>query len=200
MIQNEITLGQGQHLSKFWLQKVQRTEKCTISIPFPTSPLWNSPQAVHVITTAAPSATFERKINKVLNNLTELDLGMMDATALLHAITDSKSGMKDITDITEKLKISVIFCVKPGGAGDASDAGGVGGSGGSGGTDMVAPAMTTSHLAAQKGKVYSSEQEGLFGNKKTMEKKCFDLRNLLTHYHWRLSGRDLSFEEMTAKS
>ena len=28
--------------------------------------------------------------------------------------------------------------------------------------------------------------------------QCFALRNLLSHYHWRLSGRDVAFETMTA--
>jgi hypothetical protein len=33
----------------------------------------------------------------------------------------------------------------------------------------------------------------LVGESKKLEKKCFVLRNLLSHYHWRLSGRDVSF-------
>jgi hypothetical protein len=35
----------------------------------------------------------------------------------------------------------------------------------------------------------------LVGDSKKLEKKCFDLRNLLSHYHWRLSGRDVSFSK-----
>ena len=33
-----------------------------------------------------------------------------------------------------------------------------------------------------------------------LSKKCFAIRNLLSHYHWRLSGRDVAFETMTASS
>ena len=38
----------------------------------------------------------------------------------------------------------------------------------------------------------------LVGPKAKLQKKCFALRNLLSHYHWRLSGRDVAFETMTA--
>mmetsp|Transcript_5457 Transcript_5457/g.11962 ORF Transcript_5457/g.11962 Transcript_5457/m.11962 type:complete len:196 (+) Transcript_5457:201-788(+) len=33
----------------------------------------------------------------------------------------------------------------------------------------------------------------LVGDAKKLEKKCFDLRNLLSHYYWRLSGKDVTF-------
>ena len=39
----------------------------------------------------------------------------------------------------------------------------------------------------------------LVGAKAKLQKKCFVLRNLLSHYHWRLSGRDVAFETMTAR-
>ena len=38
----------------------------------------------------------------------------------------------------------------------------------------------------------------LVGPKAKLAKKCSALRNLLSHYHWRLSGRDVAFETMTA--
>ena len=40
----------------------------------------------------------------------------------------------------------------------------------------------------------------LVGAKAKLQKKCFVLRNLLSHYHWRLSGRDVAFETMTSRS
>jgi hypothetical protein len=40
----------------------------------------------------------------------------------------------------------------------------------------------------------------LVGAKPKLAKKCFVLRNLLSHYHWRLSGRDVAFDAMTATS
>ena len=39
----------------------------------------------------------------------------------------------------------------------------------------------------------------LVGAKHKLANKCFVLRNLLSHYHWRLSGRDVAFEQMTDK-
>jgi len=39
----------------------------------------------------------------------------------------------------------------------------------------------------------------LVGAKAKLAKKCLVIRNLLSHYHWRLSGRDVSFESMVAK-
>ena len=35
----------------------------------------------------------------------------------------------------------------------------------------------------------------LVGDTKKLEKKCFPIRNLLRHYHWRLSGMDVSFQK-----
>lgn len=32
----------------------------------------------------------------------------------------------------------------------------------------------------------------LVGDAKKIEKKCFALRNMLSHYHWRLSGKDVA--------
>lgn len=39
----------------------------------------------------------------------------------------------------------------------------------------------------------------LVGQKSKLQKKCFVLRNMLSHYHWRLSGKDVSFGTMTRK-
>ena len=39
----------------------------------------------------------------------------------------------------------------------------------------------------------------LVGAKAKLQKKAFAMRNLLSHYHWRLSGRDVAFETMTEK-
>ena len=39
----------------------------------------------------------------------------------------------------------------------------------------------------------------LVGAKAKLQKKAFVLRNLLSHYHWRLAGRDVAFEAMTEK-
>ena len=52
-------------------------------------------------------------------------------------------------------------------------------------------------------KVVFCEDDGhvlLVGAKAKLEKKCFVVRNLLSHYHWRLSGRDVAFETMTART
>ena len=35
----------------------------------------------------------------------------------------------------------------------------------------------------------------LVGDAKKLEKKCFVLRNILSHYHWRLSGTNCSFSK-----
>jgi hypothetical protein len=34
----------------------------------------------------------------------------------------------------------------------------------------------------------------LVGDSRKLEKKCFPIRNMLIHYHWRLSGTDVSFQ------
>ena len=44
----------------------------------------------------------------------------------------------------------------------------------------------------------SNDHVALVGPKAKLSKKCVAMRNLLSHYHWRLSGRDVAFEEMTA--
>lgn len=32
----------------------------------------------------------------------------------------------------------------------------------------------------------------LVGDTKKIDKKCFALRNMFSHYHWRLSGKDVA--------
>ena len=39
----------------------------------------------------------------------------------------------------------------------------------------------------------------LVGAKAKLQKKAFAMRNLLSHYHWRLSGRDVAFEVMAQR-
>lgn len=39
----------------------------------------------------------------------------------------------------------------------------------------------------------------LVGDAKKLEKKCFALRNMLSHFHWRLSGTDVAFGGATSK-
>ena len=39
----------------------------------------------------------------------------------------------------------------------------------------------------------------LVGARARLQKKCFVLRNLLSHYHWRQSGKDVAFEAMVAR-
>lgn len=38
----------------------------------------------------------------------------------------------------------------------------------------------------------------LVGDEKKLEKKAFAIRNMLSHYHWRLSGTDVSFAKATS--
>mmetsp|Transcript_2731 Transcript_2731/g.4114 ORF Transcript_2731/g.4114 Transcript_2731/m.4114 type:complete len:180 (+) Transcript_2731:121-660(+) len=38
----------------------------------------------------------------------------------------------------------------------------------------------------------------LVGDAKKLEKKVFVIRNMLSHYHWRLSGTDVSFDKKTS--
>ena len=35
----------------------------------------------------------------------------------------------------------------------------------------------------------------LVGEKKKLEKKVFVIRNMLSHFHWRLSGSDIAFQD-----
>lgn len=38
----------------------------------------------------------------------------------------------------------------------------------------------------------------IVGDQKKLEKKVFCLRNMISHYHWRLSGTDVAFEKATS--
>ena len=40
----------------------------------------------------------------------------------------------------------------------------------------------------------------LVGARKKLDKKCAEIRNLLSHYHWRMSGKDVSFDGMVAQN
>ncbi len=48
--------------------------------------------------------------------------------------------------------------------------------------------------------VFDSETDHvlLVGDEKKLEKKVFVIRNMLSHYHWRLSGYDVAFDKATA--
>ncbi len=39
----------------------------------------------------------------------------------------------------------------------------------------------------------------LVGARPKLQKRCFVIRNVLSHYHWRLSGKDVAFEVATAQ-
>lgn len=39
----------------------------------------------------------------------------------------------------------------------------------------------------------------LVGAKNKLQRKCSDIRSLLSHFHWRLSGEDIAFETMISK-
>ncbi len=55
-----------------------------------------------------------------------------------------------------------------------------------------------SEVGAARG-TYTNNHVRLVGAKKTLEKKCSDVRSILSHYHWRLSGRDVAFSDMVAR-
>jgi hypothetical protein len=38
----------------------------------------------------------------------------------------------------------------------------------------------------------------LLGTKKKLDNKCAGLRSILSHYHWRLSGKDVAFDAMVS--
>ena len=40
----------------------------------------------------------------------------------------------------------------------------------------------------------------LVGDEKKLEKKVFVIRNMISHYHWRLSGKDVAFDKATGKT
>ena len=39
----------------------------------------------------------------------------------------------------------------------------------------------------------------LVGDEKKLEKKVFVIRNMISHYHWKLSGKDVAFDKATGK-
>jgi len=109
-----------------------------------------------------------KHLAKATRALVEEDLGDMDATQLRPAIRDSKTGLKDLTELEDRLKVIVFYCEAPG-------------------VECAVRGM------------YTNNHVRLVGAKKTLEKKCSDVRSVLSHYHWRLSGRDVSFSDMVAK-
>ena len=54
------------------------------------------------------------------------------------------------------------------------------------------------YVEEQSSGLYTRNHVRLIGAKKTIEKKCSDVRSVLSHYHWRLSGRDVAFSDMVA--
>ena len=181
-----VTFGEGLLLEKYWLptqQSKKSNSDFTFEIIFPAiSNYKNSLSANVVIQSVVENvdvdvSSYERKIDKILKNVIEQDLGMMDATILVPAIKDSNSGWNDLQNLEHDLGVKMFFCVET--------------------TEEDAKGETTT--TDSHGKMYVADHIYLIGAKKKLDKKCSDLRNLLSHFHWRLAGRDISFEEMTAK-
>ena len=115
-------------------------------------------------------ASWEKAVHSALKKITVEDLGYMNAAELKASIPDNDSegrGKTDLYQLEKKLSVKVVF--DDGGA-ESGESGGSGGSGGSG------------HVL-------------LVGDAKKLEKKVFVIRNMLSHYHWRLSGSDVAFEK-----
>ena len=50
-------------------------------------------------------------------------------------------------------------------------------------------------------KVVFDQESGhvlIVGDEKKLEKKVFVIRNMISHYHWRLSGTDVAFDKITS--
>ena len=139
---------------------------------------------------------WERKVDKALKNIVEQDLGAMDATMLIMALQESTSGLCDLHALEKELGVVVLFCTLSSSETSLETD--------HPNLDSNSSSSSSQETAREKKKnnsqqFYTPEHVYLIGLQKKLDKKCGDIRNLLTHYHWRMSGRDLSFEEMTAK-
>ena len=190
----KMTYGQGLYMKKHWLASQRRkNEELNIEISIPMT--CGSPASV--VINSNEQLKWDRIVDKALKNIVEQDLGCMDATLLLPAIKESKNGVHDLSTIALDLKVCVLFFTNKHVAEQFEVGGGVVGAS----TTLVAPETESKSSAVSDATktLYRPEHVFLVGAAKKLDKKCGDLRNLLTHYHWRLSGRDISFEEMVAK-
>ena len=69
--------------------------------------------------------------------------------------------------------------------------------GGDGGADLAALETSLSVLVFFD---TATAHVWLVGARKKLDKKCAEIRNLLSHYHWRMSGKDVSFDAMVARN
>ena len=195
-----VTYGKGLHLTRYWMQtqQVKKMGEGNISIHLPST-TWN--QAVMAVVKVATAdvqdeKVWERKVNKALKNIVEQDLGAMDATMLIMALQESTSGLCDLHALEKELGVVVLFCTLSSSETSLETD--------HPNLDSNSSSSSSQETAREKKKnnsqqFYTPEHVYLIGLQKKLDKKCGDIRNLLTHYHWRMSGRDLSFEEMTAK-
>ena len=181
--ERRLNYGQAVYLSRHWLPSQIRKNK-ELHIHIDLTPCVSSAVVIETATSTVDHTKWERNITKALKNIVCNDYGNMDSSLLLPALKESKEskGFLDLCAIELELKVCVIFCQ----TGDGDDA--------------TAPTTQTESKTVSKTitKKYIPEHVYIVGAAKKLEKKCSDLRNLLTHYHWRLSGRDLSFEEMVS--
>ena len=199
-----VTYGKGLHLTRYWMQtqQVKKMGEGNISIHLPFT-TWN--QAVMAVVKVATAdvqdeKVWERKVDKALKNIVVQDLGDLDATMLIMALQESTSGLSDLQALEKELGVVVLFCTLSSSETSSET---------SSQTDQPNPERSSSSSSSQETtrekkknnnqQFYTSEHVYLIGLQKKLDKKSGDIRNLLTHYHWRMSGRDLSFEEMTAK-
>jgi len=200
-----VTYGKGLHLTRYWMQtqQVKKMGEGNISIHLPST-TWN--QAVMAVVKVATAdvqdeKVWERKVDKALKNIVVQDLGDLDATMLIMALQESTSGLSDLQALEKELGVVVLFCTLSSSETSSET---------SSQTDQPNPERSSSSSSSSQEttrekkknnnqQFYTSEHVYLIGLQKKLDKKSGDIRNLLTHYHWRMSGRDLSFEEMTAK-
>lgn len=117
---------------------------------------------------------YEKSIRSTLKKIVVDDLGHLNATELLPTIPKidpEGRGLDDLLAIERKLNVKVVFDVvhvMNDNSNDADD-------------DDVNESHSNSS---------GTNHVLIVGDAKKIEKKVFVIRNMISHYHWRLSGKD----------
>ena len=208
MLRVKLEPEQAQWLSRYWLEVQVRRAEGAVAISIVEGGAGgeggegerDDDAAVVVFAHAGAGAACDepafcahwaKQLGTALKKVDVEDLGAMDAAELLFNVREDEKGFADLTAAEEAEKVLVFF---------EGAEGFYGGSGGGGGGDDALVGGAAGGGGGRRGA--GGKRKGghvkLVGQKKKLERKCGDLRNMLSHYHWRMSGQDVAWDDMVA--
>jgi len=113
---------------------------------------------------STPQPDWKKLLLTALKKIEVQDLGNLSASELWNTIPEEDKegrGRQDLERLEQQLSVKVVFLAKE------------------------------NNMDAKDGDEEIQDHILLVGAKKTLEKKCLVIRNMLSHYYWRLKGKEV---------